>query len=88
MFGREVNHPMELIYGDPNSEVCDLVDYISNLRQNIEYVHDFAREYMGKSSQRQKRKEYLVWPFTPLKRKGISPKLQRYCDVPLKLLKS
>jgi hypothetical protein len=50
MFGREVNLSVDLVYGNPNNEIVDPVDYISELRQNLEYIHDFTsvKAHVGK----------------------------------------
>ncbi|CAG2257913.1 unnamed protein product [Mytilus edulis] len=65
-------------------------DYLKDLRKGLWDIHDVAREKMKHASDRQKRqydtrvhsRQYrvgdAVWIFNPLRRKGLSPKLQPY----------
>ncbi|CAC5407508.1 unnamed protein product [Mytilus coruscus] len=83
MFGRETELPVDLIYGSyPDSVETE------DLRKGLWNIHEVAREKMKHASNRQKRqydtkvhsRQYrvgdAVWIFNPLRRKGLSPKLQ------------
>ena len=92
MFGREIELPIDLIFGSyPDSIETDEKsenDYLKDLRKGLWDIHDVAREKMKHASDRQKRqydtrvhsRQYrvgdAVWIFNPLRRKGLSPKLQ------------
>ena len=91
MFGRELNLPIDLLYGRPPSEKnMDTYDYVSNLKRRMANVHEFARIRMQVASDRMKRKydiqaskdvfevDELVWLYNPKRKKGLSPKLT--CD--------
>ena len=54
MFGREVNLPLDVLYPMPQREQ-GISDYVQQLRENLEIVYRYARENLGKGSQRQKR---------------------------------
>ena len=54
MFGREVNLPLDVLYPMPQREQ-GISDYVQQLRENLEIVYRYARENLGKASQRQKR---------------------------------
>ena len=54
MFGREVNLPLDVLYPMPQREQ-GISDYVQQLRENLELVYRYARENLGKASQRQKR---------------------------------
>ncbi|CAG2219638.1 unnamed protein product [Mytilus edulis] len=91
MFGREIELPIDLIYG-PHPQTENITDcsneYLEKLQSNIFRVHNLARDKMIASSDRQKRqydhkinaRKYsvgdAVWVFNPTKTKGKSPKLQ------------
>ena len=92
MFGRELNLPIDLLYGRPPQPELpnSMEDYVSNLKEKLEDVHNFARIRMRVASDRMKRRYDIgttravfevgdaVWLCNPKRRKGISPKLS--CD--------
>ena len=100
MLGREVNLPVDLIYGlPPNSIHVDESEYVRNLRQRFETAHKHAREKLRVSALRQKR-DYdrfavessyqegdLVWLLDPIKRKSRSLKLSKIWSGPYKINK-
>ena len=89
MFGREVNLPLDLLFGrPPNEKVKSLDDYVEMLEKRLENVYEFARIRTRVASDRMK-KNNTTWVhrMTRLKleiwcgsiiRKGFSPKLT--CD--------
>ena len=92
MFGREIELPIDLLIGRPpidESDYGDENDYAAELRFKLESAYEYARYNLKKSADRQK-KNYdhrsdhdllpvgqAVWLYTPTKKKGISPKLQK-----------
>jgi transposase InsO family protein len=91
MFGRELNLPIDLLFGrPPNERVESIDDYVEALEKRLENVYEFARIRTRIASDRMK-KRYdvcasdevfkvgeLVWLYNPRRRKGLSPKLM--CD--------
>lgn len=59
MLGREVELPVDLLYGKPPTDETHLertsVDYLENLWTRMWAVHDLARKQMTRASDRQKR---------------------------------
>ena len=91
MFGREVNLPLDLLFGrPPNEKVKSVDDYVEMLEKRLENVYEFARIRTRVASDRMKRRYDvgasddtfkagdLVWVYNPKRRKGLSPKLT--CD--------
>ena len=91
LFGREIQLPVDLLLGCPPDETVPVdcnVPYVIALRDQLQNVHDLARDNMSEASQRQKRgydhrqnfKSYetgsSVYLFEPVRKKGISPKLE------------
>ena len=95
MFGREVNLPIDLIVGcPPDSETVSGSLYVHDLQTKIQQAHQHARKHYKVAARRQK-KNYdikasgaaysrgdFVWLFAPIKKKGLSSKLQRYWEGP------
>ena len=91
MLGREVELPIDLMFGRPPEENSnpDNNDYVFRLRQKLEAAHEYARYQLQKSAKRQKRnydqrvkqdklgKGDFVWLYSPNRKKGLTPKLQR-----------
>ena len=91
MFGRELNLPIDLLFGrPPNERVESVDDYVETLEKRLENVYEFARIRTRVASDRMK-KQYdvcasddifkagdLVWLYNPRRKKGLSPKLT--CD--------
>ena len=98
MLGREMNLPIDLVVPPPPGEEFSSINYVCELRSKFRKVHDIARVAAKKASERQKRtydlssnpKTYQVgdqvWLYTPNKKKGLSPKLQRFWDGPFTVL--
>ena len=87
MLGREVNLPIDIVFGRPEEEALDETEYVQRLRERMEEAHRHARKHLQKSSIRQK-KNYdrlssgstfkrgdAVWIMKSNRKKGISPKL-------------
>lgn len=98
MLGREMNLPIDLMVPPSPGEEFSSINYVDELRSKFRKVHDIARVAAKKASERQKRtydlssntKTYQVgdqvWLYTPAKKKGLSPKLQRFWDGPFTVL--
>ena len=99
LFGHEINLPVDLMVGCPNeSETLSEHDYVSDLRERLEIAHDYARRHLQSSANRQKKyydikmsgEPYqtgdFVWLYTPVKKVGVSPKLQKFWDGPYLVL--
>ena len=56
IFRREVGLPVDLMFGVPRANVAspDCVTYAWNLKQQVEIVHQFARDHLQVESQRKK----------------------------------
>ena len=81
MLGREVELPIDLMFGRPPEENSypDNNDYVFRLRQKLEAAHEYARYQLQKSAKRQKRnydqkvkqdklgKGDFVWLYSPNK---------------------
>lgn len=95
MFGRDINLPVDLLYGKPPSEnETTQIEYIDDTKRIMWEVHEHARENMSKASNRQKRQydhrsnlskyksDDAVWLQVTSRVKGRSPKLQTRWDGP------
>ena len=95
MFGCEISLPIDLMVGCSNeSETLSEHDYVSDLREH----HDHARRHLQSSANKQKkyydiemsgepyRTGDFVWLYTPIKKVGVSPKLQKFWDGPYLML--
>ena len=96
MFGREINLPIDLLFGRPPHEQVETVE---TLEKRLENVYDFARIRTRVASDRMK-KRYdvraseetfeagdLVWLHNPRRRKGLSPKLTCNWEGPFVIVK-
>ena len=95
MLGRELRLPIDLALGIPEERIsqCES-DYAYQLERQLVQTHDFARKHMQISSDGMKRHydrsshfiEYavgdLVWFHNPVRKAGISLKLQRHWKGP------
>ena len=76
------------------------MEYAAKLSMQMERIHQFARQYLKLSSDRQKRKydhrpinqhQYhqgdAVWLYSPQREKGICPKLMQHFDGPYLVVK-
>ena len=100
MLGREVNLPLDLVIGR-HLEKENPDEYVQRQRQTLQEVHTLARANLKLSGESQKRNYDLrqsrtkfkfevgqsVWYYCPMKRKGISPKLQTQWYGPCKVKK-
>ncbi len=90
MLGHSVRLPIDLVYGTPPGEKYSRDEYVRELQNHLEEVHEYARKNLEISSSKQK-KQYdhrcreigfkeldLVWYYCPRRRKGLSPKLQNF----------
>ena len=94
MLGHEINLPIDLMF--PIHESNHLVDseYASTLQERLQRAHENARLHLRSAAMRQKKLYDLkaspsrykrgdfVWLYTPQKKKGISPKLQKFWSGP------
>ena len=97
MLGREVELPVDLLYGPPPESRLDKCQYVMDMKEHLEDVHKLAREKMLKASDRQKRtydhraKQYsytdgdLVWLQT-MRKRSLSPKLQYSWEGPYRVV--
>ena len=102
MFGREVLLPLDLVIGQPETtETSNRTEYAAKLCEQMEQVHQFARQHLKSCSDRQKKNydhrpvcqyQYkrgdAVWLYSPHRKKGICPKLMRSFDGPYLVVKS
>ena len=74
MMGREVNMPIDLLFGGPleAKEATYGSEYVAELQERQKKLYDLKT-----TSQGYKRGQF-VWVYTPCKKKGLSPKLQKY----------
>jgi len=90
MMGRELKLPIDLIFGRPEEEPPQTVtDYANMLHERLERVHHFAHDHLQLMSNKMKQRYDpllecqpfqagdAVWLHNPLRKKGLSPKLQR-----------
>jgi hypothetical protein len=100
VFGREVAMPVDVVFGlPPENEGQEITEHVAELRKRLEIVYEFSRENLRKAcfqqksnyDKRAKTKHYnvgdLVWLWTPSRRRGISPKLQRFWKGPYAVVK-
>ena len=101
MLGREIQLPIDLIFGSPDSERNEYVYgslYAKELQDRLIEVHEFARKRMKIASDAMKRKYDLtsnlrefniddsVWVYDPIRKVGVNPKLQRQWKGPFKVV--
>ena len=94
MLGRQVQLPVDILFGRPDPEPRDTSDYASDLRRRMERVHTFARDNIKLASERQKRlydhrarrrrfkRGDAVRLHNPRRKKGVCPKLTRPWEGP------
>ena len=92
MLGREVLLPLDLVIGqaEPNEDSNE-TEYAAKLSEQMYRIHQFPRQHLKMSSDRQT-KNYdhrpvnqhrynrgdAVWLYSPMRKKGICPKLMRH----------
>ncbi|KAL5018859.1 hypothetical protein ScPMuIL_004581, partial [Solemya velum] len=88
MFGREINLPIDLVFGRPEKELQNSeTEYACDLEENLTIIRDFARlqlssdamkkNYDHKVIHNQYNKGDLVWYYNPQREVGKNPKLQK-----------
>ena len=100
MLGREALLPLDLVIGQAERTGNSTTEYATKLSEQMERIHQFARQHLKLSSDRQKRnydhrpvnhrrydKGDAVWLYSPQKKKGICPKLMRQFDGPYLVVK-
>ena len=101
MFGREVNVPIDLLFGrPPGSKETETVDHhVDQLETRMENVNEFARTRIRIASDRMKRRYDVgsttekfqcgdaVWLYNPQRKKGLSPKLSTDWEGPYLVVK-
>lgn len=99
MLGRELRLPVDLMFGQPPNSTATVPEYIDNLRERMNIIHEFARKnlkiesakmktrYDARSSHRRYEEGDHVWLYNPKKKKGLSPKLQSDWDGPYLVLR-
>ncbi len=100
MMGRELRVPVDLTFGSPEaSRFENYPQYIHDLQDNLETVHEFARKnlefnydkmearYNTDSNAGTLEEGSLVWLFNPRKKKDRSPKLARPWEGPYIVVK-
>ena len=89
MFGRNVELPIDIALGRPPEEpTTHSTEYVQELQQKLELVHEYARQNLSIASQKQKKyydhrcdkrqlfeKGDAVWLHNPQRKKGVCPKL-------------
>ena len=100
MLGREVGLPLDVVVRSPEeqTETTEALDYVDGLRGRIARAHEFPRRHLRKAQSYQKQQYdhraqgagfelgQAVWLFTPKKKVGRTPKLQRWWDGPFAVL--
>ncbi|CAC5404131.1 unnamed protein product [Mytilus coruscus] len=102
VFGRQITLPVDMAMRVPSSNyelTTYKTDYAYKLSGRINKIHEFARDRIKMSSDNMKRtydrssqlKIYkendLVWLYNPVRKKGISPKLQCTWTGPFNIIK-
>ena len=85
-----------MLFGNPPDEPVQTLEteYIQDLQERLHLGHEWARVHLKRGAERQKkiydigaslhgyRRGQFVWLYTPMKKKGLSPKLQKFWDGP------
>ncbi|KAK3084679.1 hypothetical protein FSP39_017315 [Pinctada imbricata] len=97
-FGREVVLPIELIAGLPPQKIST-EEYAEHLEESLSLAHEIARKSIGDSLKRQKLRYDTklawkpfeigskIWLYTPKRKKGLSPKFQKWWTGPYTVLR-
>ena len=92
MMGREVNMTIDWLFGGPveAKEATYGSKYVAELQEKLKLGHEWAGIHLKKGTERPKKlydlkitsqgykRVQFVWVNTPYKKKGLSPKLQKY----------
>ena len=100
LFGTELRLPVDLFLGRPPEETIQSAsEYVNNLTEKLESMHQFTRGQLQLVSDRMKERYDLLQNVEPLERgdavwlhiaqckKGLSPKLQRPWEGPYVIIK-
>ena len=100
MMGHELRTPLDLMFGQPLgcNNKCKS-EFAKKLTKSLELTNQFARNRLRLSSERMKNQYDIdstkhcfergddAWLYTPQKKKGLSPKFQRYWKGPFTVIK-
>ena len=87
VFGRKLRLPCDILFGSPNEEPKEVIDYVDHLKEMLLCVHETVRHKIRMVSDRMKtsyhlkgtsadfQAEELVRLYNPRRRKGRCPKL-------------
>ncbi|KAF8782265.1 Retrovirus-related Pol polyprotein like [Argiope bruennichi] len=99
LFGRELRLPCDLLFGRPPDVPSSPEEYVHELQERLESVHEFACNRIDIATEKMKTRYDTratgheihegdkVWFWNPIRRKGLSPKLQTNWDGPYTVLK-
>ena len=102
MLGRQTEVPIDIVIGAPprnEDELVGLPAYVQNLKDRLEYTHDYVRKSSAIATETQKRSydhratkhSYsvgdAVWLHTQTRKRGVSPKLTRPWQGPFTIIK-
>jgi hypothetical protein len=99
LYGRNLRLPSDLLFGRPPDASFSPEDYARDLQDRLEAVHHLARERINTASDKMKRRYDTaatghqfpegskVWLWSPIRRKGLSPKLQSHWSGPYIVIK-
>lgn len=88
IFGNNIRMPADLKFGTPPGYSGIMSEYVSELKNKLNYVHHLVRKRLRITSDRMKTRydrrantagfqaDDLVWLYNPKRQKGLSPKLQ------------
>ena len=100
ILGCEALLPLNLVIGQAERSGNSMTEYGAKLSKQMDWIHQFARQHLKLSSDRQKRNydhrpinqhQYhrgdVVWLYSSQKKKGICSKLMRHFDGPYLVMK-
>ena len=99
MFARELDRGVDIVLGNPSSNVRSCNDYVEHVVEMMAKAYDDVRAHLGRSAERAK--QYydfkskltsfqvgeLVWVYSPRRFKGRSPKWQRCYSGPFEIVR-
>uniref|UniRef100_A0A3B3RA74 Integrase catalytic domain-containing protein n=1 Tax=Paramormyrops kingsleyae TaxID=1676925 RepID=A0A3B3RA74_9TELE len=101
LFGRELKTPVDLVFGPPPEPELPGrpgLDYFYELRERLRVVHELTRQALADAGSKQRRAydvrsrgRYFaageeVWVYSPVRRRGLSPKLMSHWEGPCVVL--
>lgn len=99
LFGHDLRMPCDLALPRASEPTTNPASYVGELRTNLERVHAFARQRLASGLDRMKARYDAhvttrpfspgerVWLYNPIRKKGLSPKLQRNWQGPFIVIK-